>query len=124
MTADAGETLTTLLSAHHRGDRQAFNRLAEIVYADLHRIARAQLVFQRPAPAAITPRSLPPVSMMNSVQAPPIAPLVGGMPSVYGPAGAGAGTPAPRRNSTARSAASRHAPASPARCRAAAPASH
>jgi len=43
MTAHAGETLTTLLSAHHRGDRQAFNRLAEIVYTDLHRIARAQL---------------------------------------------------------------------------------
>lgn len=43
MTADAGETLTMLLGAHHRGDRQAFNRLAELVYTDLHRIARAQL---------------------------------------------------------------------------------
>jgi len=50
MSADSGETLTTLLSAHHRGDRQAFNRLAEIVYADLHRIARAQLGRQDGSP--------------------------------------------------------------------------
>ena len=50
MSADSGETLTSLLSAHHRGDRQAFNRLAEIVYADLHRIARAQLGRQDGSP--------------------------------------------------------------------------
>jgi RNA polymerase sigma factor (TIGR02999 family) len=39
----AHDAITVLLNAHHRGDRHAFNRLAEIVYADLHRIARAQL---------------------------------------------------------------------------------
>jgi RNA polymerase sigma factor (TIGR02999 family) len=43
MPAPASETLTTLLTAHHQGDRSAFNRLVELVYADLHRIARAQL---------------------------------------------------------------------------------
>jgi RNA polymerase sigma-70 factor (ECF subfamily) len=37
------DAITVLLSAHHRGDRYAFNQLVEIVYADLHRIARAQL---------------------------------------------------------------------------------
>jgi RNA polymerase sigma-70 factor (ECF subfamily) len=39
----AREAITILLSAHHRGDRHAFNRLVEIVYGDLHRIARAQV---------------------------------------------------------------------------------
>jgi RNA polymerase sigma factor (TIGR02999 family) len=39
----ARDAITVLLSAHHRGDRHAFNRLVDIVYADLHRIARAQL---------------------------------------------------------------------------------
>lgn len=39
----AHDAITVLLGAHHQGDRRAFNRLIEIVYADLHRIARAQL---------------------------------------------------------------------------------
>jgi RNA polymerase sigma-70 factor (ECF subfamily) len=39
----AHDAITVLLGAHHQGDRHAFNRLIEIVYADLHRIARAQL---------------------------------------------------------------------------------
>jgi RNA polymerase sigma factor (TIGR02999 family) len=39
----AREAITVLLTAHHHGDRDAFDRLVEIVYADLHRIARAQL---------------------------------------------------------------------------------
>jgi len=37
------DAITVLLNAHHQGDRHAFNRLVEIVYADLHRIARNQL---------------------------------------------------------------------------------
>jgi RNA polymerase sigma-70 factor (ECF subfamily) len=39
----AREAITGLLNAHRQGDRCAFNRLIEIVYVDLHRIARAQL---------------------------------------------------------------------------------
>lgn len=41
--SDAPSTVTELLEAHGQGDPEAFDRLVELVYDDLRRIARVQL---------------------------------------------------------------------------------
>lgn len=47
MTApDPGGEITRLLQAHHRGEREAFDRLVPLVYDRMRRIARGQLARQ------------------------------------------------------------------------------